>query len=85
MKTNSVEIETGATENGTANNLDLQRFVVFVAGGKHSITSCSNFARAERFALIFAGITNVRMEVFDDVKGICYFVEPSEAKVSLVH
>lgn len=79
MKTNSVEIETSAAANDSANDIALHRFVVFVAGGKRPITSCSNFARAERLALIFAGITNVRMEVFDDDKGICYFVEPSEA------
>ncbi len=83
MKTNSVEIESSAAGNSTANNLDSQRFVVFIAGGKRPITSYSNFERAERLALVFAGITNVRMEVFDDVKGVCYFVEPSEAKGSL--
>ena len=80
MKTNSVEIKSSAAGCSTANNLDSQRFVIFVAGGKRPITSCSNFARAERFALLFAGLVNARMEVFDDVKGICYFVEPSEAK-----
>ena len=84
MKTNSVEIELDVTENDAANDIALQRFVIFVAGGKRPVTSCSNFARAERFALIFAGITNVRMEVFDDVKGICYFVEPSEANGAYV-
>ncbi len=84
MKTNSVEIGSSVTGNDATNDIALQRFVVFVAGGKRPITSVENFAQAERLALIFAGITNVRMEVFDDDKGICYFVEPSEAKGSLV-
>ena len=84
MKTNFVETKSGIMGNDAVNDMALQRFVVFVAGGKRPITSCSNFARAERLALIFAGLTNVRMEVFDDDKGICYFVEPSEAKGSLV-
>jgi hypothetical protein len=84
MKTNSVETENTAAGNEAANDIALQRFVVFVAGGKRPMTSCSNFARAERLALIFAGIANVRMEVFDDVKGICYFVEPSEANGAFV-
>lgn len=85
MKTNSVEIEATPTANDTANNSVLQRFVVFVAGGKHPIISFENFARAERLALVFARLVEVRMEVFDSSKEICYFVEPSEATASQVH
>jgi hypothetical protein len=62
-----------------------QRFVVFVAGGKHPITSFENFARAERLAVFFADLINVRMEVFDSVKEICYFVEPAPLLSALVH
>lgn len=56
-----------------------QRFVVFVAGGKHPIISFENYQRAERLAVFFADLTGVRMEVFDSVKEICYFVSPSAA------
>ncbi len=62
-----------------------QRFVVFVAGGKRPITSFENFARAERLAVFFADLINVRMEVFDSVKEICYFVEPAPLLSALVH
>lgn len=78
MKTNRVEIE--ATDKS-----DKERFVVFVAGGKHPIISFENFARAERLALFFAGLVSVRMEVFDSSKEVCYFVEPFEAKRPRVH
>ena len=56
-----------------------QRFVVFVAGGKRPIISFENFARAERLAVFFADLTGVRMEVFNSVKEICYFVSPCAA------
>jgi hypothetical protein len=79
MKTNAVKIEASATENDAANDRVLQRFVVFVAGGRRPIIAFENFARAERLAVVFAGLTNVRMEVFDSAKEICYFVEPAEA------
>jgi hypothetical protein len=62
-----------------------QRFVVFVAGGKRPIISFENFARAERLAVFFADLINVRMEVFDSVKEICYFVEPAPLASALVH
>ncbi len=62
-----------------------QRFVVFVAGGKRPIISFEDFARAERLAVFFAELTNVRMEVFDSVKEICYFVEPAPLASALVH
>lgn len=62
-----------------------ERFVVFVAGGKHPLIAFSNFSRAERLALVFAGLVNVRMEVFDSLKEICYFIEPSESKRPSVH
>ena len=79
MKTASARIEPTATANAVAARSNRDRFVVFVAGGKRSIISCSNYKRAERLALLFAGLTNVRMEVFDSFKEICYFVEPAEA------
>ena len=62
-----------------------QRFVIFVAGGTRPITSFENFARAERLAVFFADLINVRMEVFDSKKGICYFVEPAPLVSALVH
>ncbi|MBA4121597.1 MAG: hypothetical protein H0X72_03930 [Acidobacteria bacterium] len=62
-----------------------QRFVVFVAGGKRPIISFENFARAERLAVFFADLINVRMEVFNSVKEICYFVEPAPLASALVH
>ncbi|MGI8542933.1 MAG: hypothetical protein ACR2MD_05575 [Aridibacter sp.] len=85
MKTNSVEIERAATEHNAENNSFKKRFVIFVAGGKRPIISCSNFSRAERLAVKFAGLLNVRMEVFDSVKEICYFIEPFESNGSFVH
>lgn len=81
MKTATARIEPTATVNAVAARSNRERFVVFVAGGKRSIISCSNYKRAERLALLFAGLTNVRMEVFDSFKEICYFVEPAEANV----
>ena len=62
-----------------------QRFVVFVAGRKRPIISFEDFARAERLAVFFADLINVRMEVFDSVKEICYFVEPAPLASALVH
>lgn len=62
-----------------------KRFVVFVAGGTHPIVAFENFARAERMALFYAGLVNVRMEVFDSLKEICYFIEPSELTRPSVH
>lgn len=62
-----------------------QRFVVFVAGGKRPLISFENFARAERLAVFFADLINVRMEVFDSVKEICYFIEPAPLVSALVH
>jgi hypothetical protein len=85
MKTNSVEIEAMTAGNNTAEERVLGRFVVFVAGGKHPIISFENFGRAERLALIFARLVNVRMEVFDSGREICYFVEPAEANGAFVH
>lgn len=84
MKTNSVEIAATPAGSNTADESVLSRFVVFVAGGKHPIISFENFARAERLALVFAGLACVRMEVFDSGREICYFVEPSEANGALV-
>jgi hypothetical protein len=80
MSSNASEIETKAAGNNDANSESLQRFVVFVAGGKRPIISFENFARAERLALFFARLVNVRMEVFDSTKEICYFVEPSPSE-----
>lgn len=85
MNTAAAQIETTATANTIAGESIEERFVVFVAGGKRPIISCSNYQRAERLALVFAGLTNVRMEVFDSLKEICYFVEPFEAKRPNVH
>lgn len=79
MVSNASEIETNAAGNYNANSESLQRFIVFVAGGKRPIFSSEKFARAERLALFFARLVNVQMEVFDSVKEICYFVEPWEA------
>ena len=58
---------------------DLQRFIVFVAGGEHPLISFSNYQRAERLAIIFARLANARMEVLDSQKEVCYFVEPDDA------
>ncbi len=81
MIPNSVKIKTKTIKN----NNSKERFVVFVAGGKRPIISCSNFSQAERLAVKFAGILSVRMEVFDSVKETCYFIEPFESKGSLIH
>ena len=62
-----------------------ERFIVFVATKERPIVSFSNFERAERLAIFFAGLTNTQMEVFDSEKEICYFVEPSEMKRPTVH
>jgi hypothetical protein len=62
-----------------------ERFIVFAASGKHPLISFPNFVRAERLAIIFAVLTNARMEVFDSEKEICYFVEPSEANRLSIH
>jgi len=60
-------------------SISSERFAVFVARGSRPLISFSNFARAERLAIIFAGLAGTQMEVFDSEKEICYFVEPSEA------
>ena len=78
MKTISAKTERAATECEAANKRILQRFVVYVAGGKRPLISFENYKRAERIALIFADLTSARMEVFDSLKEICYFVEPFE-------
>lgn len=70
------------TEN-TSNSAN--RFILFVAGRKHPIVSFGNFSRAERLALVFAGLVNERMEVFDSLKEICYFIEPTDANRPYVH
>lgn len=62
-----------------------ERFIVFVATKERPIVSFSNFERAERLAMIFARLANVRMEVFDSEKEICYFVEPTEMTRPAVH
>ena len=85
MITNSVEVEKIATGNGVENNSCGERFVVFVAGGKCPIISFEKFSRAEYLALRFAVLLKVQMEVFDSLKETCYFIEPAEANVSLVH
>jgi hypothetical protein len=78
MKTISAKIERAAIECEQTNERILQRFVVFAAGGKRPIVSFENYKRAERIALVFADLTNARMEVFDSLKEICYFIEPFE-------
>ena len=70
-----VEIRNGSPE----------RFIVFVATRTSPIVSFSNFEGAERLAMIFARLANVRMEVFDSEKEICYFVDPSEMTRPNVH
>jgi len=84
MKNNSDMTETGTVANIGSKTVQ-ERFIVFVAGGKHPIVSCSNFARAERLAVIFANLTSVRMEVFDSAKDVCYFIEPAPRVGALVH
>ena len=85
MKTNSVETGAATVANNFQNKCSSQRYVVFVAGGRHSIISFENFARAERLAVFFADLINVRMEVFDQAKEICYFIEPAPLSSALVH
>ena len=63
----------------------LERFVVFVATKERPIISFANFARAERLAIFFAGLTNVKMEVFDSESEISYIINPSDAKRLSVH
>ncbi len=79
------EIEPATSANIAEDESVPQRFVVFVAGGKRPIISFEDFARAERLAVFFADLINVRMEVFDSVKEICYFVEPAPLLSALVH
>ena len=85
MSPNLIEIEPAAGAHLAEDKSVSQRFVVFVAGGKHPIISFENFARAERLAVFFADLTGVRMEVFDSVKEICYFVQPMALVSALVH
>ncbi len=85
MKTNSVEIGAATAAINVQNKCTLPRFAVFVAGGRHSIISFEDFARAEQLAVFFADLTNVRMEVFDSAKEICYFIEPTPFLSALVH
>lgn len=85
MNSTLTEIEPTASANLAEDKSVPQRFVIFVAGGKHPIISFENFARAERLAVFFADLINVRMEVFDSVKEICYFVEPVLLVSALVH
>lgn len=85
MSPNLIESKPEASAHLAEDKSIPQRFVVFVAGGKRPITSFENFARAERLAVFFADLTGVRMEVFDLVKEICYFVEPAPLLSTLVH
>lgn len=81
MIENSIKFE----QNTEIKNDLPERFIVFVATRTRPIVSFSNFERAERLAIIFAWLANVRMEVFDSEKEICYFVEPTEVKRPTVH
>jgi hypothetical protein len=85
MNLNLIETNPTGNANLAEDKAVPQRFVVFVAGGKRPIISFENFARAERLAIFFADLINVRMEVFDSVKEICYFVEPVPLASALVH
>ena len=85
MNLNLIETNSAAAANLAEDEGVPQRFVVFVAGGKRPIISFENFARAERLAIFFADLTGVRMEVFDSLKEICYFVEPAPLVSALVH
>jgi hypothetical protein len=85
MNSNLIEITPAASANLAEDESVPQRFVVFVAGGKRPIVSFENYQRAERLAVFFADLINVRMEVFDSKKGICYFVEPVALASALVH
>jgi hypothetical protein len=85
MNSNLTQIKPAVSANLAENKSVQQRFVVFVAGGKHPIISFESYKRAERLAVFFADLINVRMEVFDSVKEICYFVEPAPLASALVH
>jgi hypothetical protein len=85
MNANLIEINPTGGANLAEYESVPRRFVVFVAGGKNPIISFSNFDRAERLAVFFADLINVRMEVFDSKKEICYFVEPAPLSSALVH
>ncbi len=85
MNSNLIESKPAASAYLAEDKSVPQRFVVFVAGGKRPIISFENFARAERLAVFLADLINVRMEVFDSVKEICYFVEPVPLVSALVH
>lgn len=85
MNSNLIEINPTSSARLAEDNRIPQRFVVFVAGGKRPIISFGEFARAERLAVFFADLINVRMEVFDSKKEICYFVEPAPLLSALVH
>lgn len=85
MNTNLTQINSTTVANLAEDKTVSQRFVVFVAGGKRPIISFEYFARAERLAIFFADLINVRMEVFDSVKEICYFVEPAPLASALVY
>lgn len=82
MQHNSVTI---GKDSGSLGSDSLERYVIFVARGKHPIISFANYFRAEHLAIIFARLTNTRMEVFDSNKELCYFVEPSEIEQSFIH
>lgn len=62
-----------------------ERFIIFVAARMRPIVSFSNFERAERLAMIFARLANVRMEVFDSEKEICYFIDSFDGMSPSVH
>jgi len=80
-----IKTSVNITEETEIKNDSPERFVVFVAARIRPIISFANFERAEEMAIIFARLTNVRMEVFDSEKEICYFVEPSETRAPFVH
>lgn len=85
MNSTLTETTSAASANLAEDESVPQRFVVFVAGGKRPIISFENYQRAERLAVFFADLINVRMEVFDSKKGICYFVEAASLVSALVH
>ncbi len=85
MNINFVENRATTGESNTDVESSPRRFVVFVAGGRSPIISFENFVRAERLAVFFADLSNVRMEVFDSAKEICYFVEPAPLCSALIH
>lgn len=80
-----IENSTKFEQNTEIKNDLPERFIVFVATKERPLVSFSNVDRAERLAMIFARLTNTRMEVFDSEKEICYFVEPSEMIPLSVH